>query len=63
MSPVCLIRQNSEPQSASKRYSTEKKPDRREGGTRLACFKQPVDNTIRKYANFDEMKADEYRYW
>jgi hypothetical protein len=22
-----------------------------------------MDKTIRKYANFDEMKADEYRYW
>jgi hypothetical protein len=22
-----------------------------------------VDKTIRKYASFDEMKADEYRYW
>lgn len=23
----------------------------------------PVDKTIRKYTSFDEMKADEYRYW
>ena len=22
-----------------------------------------IDKTIRKYASFDEMKADEYRYW
>jgi hypothetical protein len=22
-----------------------------------------MDKTVRKYANFDEMKADEYRYW
>jgi hypothetical protein len=22
-----------------------------------------MDKTIRKYRNFDEMKADEYRYW
>jgi len=22
-----------------------------------------MDKTIRKYASFDEMKADEYRYW
>ena len=22
-----------------------------------------MDPAIRKYANFDEMKADEYRYW
>ena len=22
-----------------------------------------MDNTIRKYTDFDEMKADEYRYW
>jgi hypothetical protein len=22
-----------------------------------------VDKTIRKYRSFDEMKADEYRYW
>ena len=22
-----------------------------------------MDKTIRKYTNFDEMKAEEYRYW
>ena len=22
-----------------------------------------IDKTIRKYTDFDEMKADEYRYW
>jgi hypothetical protein len=22
-----------------------------------------MDKTIRKYTNFDDMKADEYRYW
>jgi hypothetical protein len=22
-----------------------------------------MDKTIRKYSDFDEMKADEYRYW
>ena len=22
-----------------------------------------MDKTVRKYTNFDEMKADEYRYW
>ena len=22
-----------------------------------------MDKTIRKYTNFEEMKADEYRYW
>ena len=22
-----------------------------------------MDKTVRKYANFDDMKADEYRYW
>ena len=22
-----------------------------------------MDKTIRKYSNFDEMKADQYRYW
>jgi hypothetical protein len=22
-----------------------------------------MEKTIRKYSNFDEMKADEYRYW
>ena len=22
-----------------------------------------MDKTIRRYTNFDEMKADEYRYW
>src|ERR1700722_6449885 len=27
------------------------------------CYKQRMDKTIRKYTNFDEMKADEYRYW
>ena len=28
-------------------------------------MKQPdrMDKTIRKYTDFDEMKADEYRYW
>ena len=25
--------------------------------------KERMDKTIRKYTNFDEMKADEYRYW
>ena len=29
----------------------------------LTCYKRSMDKTIRKYANFDEMKADEYRYW
>ena len=27
------------------------------------CYKQRMDLTIRKYTSFDEMKADEYRYW
>jgi hypothetical protein len=27
------------------------------------CRKTRMDKTIRKYASFDEMKADEYRYW
>ena len=22
-----------------------------------------MDKTVRKYTNFDDMKADEYRYW
>jgi hypothetical protein len=22
-----------------------------------------MDKTVRRYANFDELKADEYRYW
>ncbi len=26
-------------------------------------LKKSVDKTIRRYTNFDEMKADEYRYW
>jgi len=25
--------------------------------------KERMDKTIRKYANFGDMKADEYRYW
>jgi hypothetical protein len=29
----------------------------------LAIRKERMDKTIRKYTNFDEMKADEYRYW
>src|ERR1700690_2937357 len=33
----------------------------------VLCYKQErMDNTpitVRKYTNFDEMKADEYRYW
>ena len=29
----------------------------------LTWYKRSVDKTIRKFANFDEMKADEYRYW
>jgi hypothetical protein len=27
------------------------------------CYKHGMDKTIRKYTNFEEMKADEYRYW
>lgn len=27
------------------------------------CYKQRMDKTVRKYATFDELKADEYRYW
>jgi len=27
------------------------------------CYKHGMDKTIRKYTDFDEMKADEYRYW
>jgi len=30
---------------------------------RPTCYKESVDKTIRKYTSFDEMKADEYRYW
>lgn len=26
-------------------------------------LQRDMDKTIRKYASFDEMKADEYRYW
>lgn len=29
----------------------------------LTCYKRSMDKTIRKYGNFDGMKADEYRYW
>lgn len=29
----------------------------------FTCSKRGTDKTIRKCANFDEMKADEYRYW
>jgi hypothetical protein len=25
--------------------------------------KERMDKTIRKYTNFEDMKADEYRYW
>jgi len=27
------------------------------------CCNGCMDKTIRKYSDFDEMKADEYRYW
>jgi hypothetical protein len=27
------------------------------------CYKYGMDKTIHKYTDFDEMKADEYRYW
>jgi hypothetical protein len=27
------------------------------------CYEHGMDKTIRKYTNFEEMKADEYRYW
>ena len=27
------------------------------------CYKRHMEPTIRKYRSFDEMKADEYRYW
>ncbi len=31
---------------------------------RTVCLeKERMDKTIRKYTSFDEMKADEYRYW
>lgn len=26
-------------------------------------LERSMDKTVRKYASFDEMKADEYRYW
>ena len=29
----------------------------------LKWYKRSVDKAVRKFANFDEMKADEYRYW
>lgn len=28
-----------------------------------SCYKVPMDKTVRRYTDFDEMKADEYRYW
>ena len=31
--------------------------------TSSATTVTPMDKTIRKYTSFDEMKADEYRYW
>jgi hypothetical protein len=31
--------------------------------TPLTCYNECMDKTIRKYGDFDEMKADEYRYW
>ena len=29
----------------------------------MMCYKRCMDKTIRKCTGFDEMKADEYRYW
>jgi hypothetical protein len=29
----------------------------------VVCYKRRMDKTIRKYTSFDEIKADEYRYW
>jgi hypothetical protein len=27
------------------------------------CWEHGIDKTIRRYTDFEEMKADEYRYW
>jgi len=32
-------------------------------GPRLYLKQSAMDKTIRKYTSFDEIKADEYRYW
>jgi hypothetical protein len=32
-----------------------------DGSARISNYR--MDKTIRKYTSFDEMKADEYRYW
>jgi hypothetical protein len=41
--------------------------ERAEASGILKCWRvsqmNGMDKTIRKYTNFDEMKADEYRYW
>jgi hypothetical protein len=29
----------------------------------LTCYKRSMDKSIRKFTNFEEMKAEEYRYW
>jgi hypothetical protein len=29
----------------------------------VLCYTRPMDKTIRKYTDLDEMRADEYRYW
>jgi hypothetical protein len=31
--------------------------------TFLAMLEAGMDKTVRKYTSFDQMKADEYRYW
>ncbi len=33
------------------------------GFTPLMVKTERMDKTVRKYTDFDEMKADEYRYW
>jgi len=40
-----------------------KLPPEKPSQRRLTCYNESMDKTIRKYRNFDEMKADEYRYW
>jgi hypothetical protein len=48
----------------SKRYPERRSRDRRTRETTPHCgSKRRVEKTIRKYTSFDEMKADEYRYW
>jgi hypothetical protein len=37
--------------------------EKTDGDRMQTGIQRGIDKTIRKYTNFDEMKADEYRYW